>query len=802
MTKLNSILRIEEVEANFLSSSFCAYLIVVFDLSYIFLFELLTKDWFLSKNEPYPYIPSLIILLVLLAGFWATVKVRIIGSATIVKGGIANIFARKFPRLVWQFLNGIVIVSVVYFVWRRFVALWPHSFIDIDLWLGTGLGTAMSGTNVWTAEWGFATLLSLVAMIVISLVLATWVLILSKNVGRVLLCLVCLGTYCWLFAGDVNNLRMLTVNTSFGTIAFLFAIVGIRVAFASEIEKCAPKTIPESLSKKRNIWTLIFGAIVVVLVALHIVLSRKIERFSGLGAPAGYAQFVPLSSISQAMQDATISMEDGHFYNHRGFDWEAIHHALRVDIRGGEIKQGGSTITQQLAKNLFLSSDRTFLRKVEEAAYTIELEHMLSKQRIVELYLNTIDYGMGQYGVSAAAQFYFRKSPSRLTLAESACLVGTVPDPMQGEIDIQRVTDGEQTALNRMAFFFPQRYSAQDVDNAMAIPLDRLMYPYKDAWDRGATEVIPGTWHGVSFYFFDDPDEPSDINNVSASLKPALAAFLDDAKKKFGLTGIDHLGVYNDRHTRQNEGIVSAHAFGQAIDISGFRFKEGARVMVSDHIQPKSAAKLAVMEACLKFYFPIVVDWRDDSLRHNTHFHCEVKGPRSSVAREPALPMIECIKIIRQMIQKDKNIPYRYQLWLNGICYRQTHSSSCASTALATIFAYYCGKKITENNVLKMVGSDGNNPVMFDSLLVVCHKLGYKAIARIMTCTEMNLYIKKYRIPVEIAIFQPDTHFVDVVGFFGDDVLISDPSYGSRCMSRAEFSNKWKGDALLVYPKF
>jgi hypothetical protein len=333
------------------------------------------------------------------------------------------------------------------------------------------------------------------------------------------------------------------------------------------------------------------------------------------------------------MQDATVAMEDGHFYSHHGFDWEAIHRAFRVDIRSGEIKQGGSTLSQQLAKNLFLSNDRTLLRKVEEAAYTIELEHALSKRRILDLYLNTIDYGMGQHGVSAAAQFYFHKPPSRLTLAESACLVGTVPDPMQGEIDPQRVTDGEQTALNRMAFFFPRRYNRQDVNNAMSIPLDRLVYPFKDAWDRGATEIIPGTWHGVSFYFFANPNNPGDIGNVSASLKPALASFLDDARSKLGLTGIDHLGVYNDRSMRQNERIVSAHAFGQAIDISGFRFKDESEIKVADHSNPNVLAKLNTIEACLNRYFPVIVDWRDDPKWHQTHFHCEVRGSRSSAPR-------------------------------------------------------------------------------------------------------------------------------------------------------------------------
>jgi hypothetical protein len=348
---------------------------------------------------------------------------------------------------------------------------------------------------------------------------------------------------------------------------------------------------------------------------------------------------VKLSEISQPMQDATISMEDGNYYQHHGFDWIAMHRALRVDLRSGKIAQGGSTISQQLAKNLFLTNDRTIARKIDEAIWTIELEHVLSKRRILELYLNTIDYGMGCHGIRAAALYYFHTTPDRLTLAQSAILVGLVPAPPQIATqdsdepqyeDLGKLSEGQETALGRIAYFYPGKYSEEQISRAQAVPLVQLVYPYKDAWDRGATDSIPAVWHGVGFYFFADPISPEDIDNVSPCLLPHLATFLGIAHRKYGLVGIDHLGIYNDRGMRQARDVLSAHAYGQAIDISGFRFSDGSRIAVKDHGDPLVLARLLTIEDILKRNFDVVVDWKADPLRHQTHFHCEVRGPRTS----------------------------------------------------------------------------------------------------------------------------------------------------------------------------
>lgn len=216
-------------------------------------------------------------------------------------------------------------------------------------------------------------------------------------------------------------------------------------------------------------------------------LQRKVEAFTGTAPPAGYHSYVRLSSISLPMQDATIAMEDGHFYSHHGFDWAAMRHAFWVDVHARRIKEGGSTITQQLAKNLFLTPDRTIWRKIQEAAYTVEMERRLSKGRILELYLNTIDYGMGQHGIKNAAAYYVHTTPDKLTLAESAVLVGLVPSPPHRALDADRLDRGRQTALGRIAFFFPNAFTEAQIQAAGQVPVQRLVWPLREAGQEHAT---------------------------------------------------------------------------------------------------------------------------------------------------------------------------------------------------------------------------------------------------------------------------------------------------------------------------
>jgi monofunctional biosynthetic peptidoglycan transglycosylase len=139
-------------------------------------------------------------------------------------------------------------------------------------------------------------------------------------------------------------------------------------------------------------------------------------------------QFVPLSQISPSLQHAVISAEDAHFYQHYGFDWEAIQKAAQDDWEGDRIR-GGSTLTQQLVKNLFFGTGRSFLRKGAEATLVPVVEVVLGKQRILELYLNVVEWGPGVYGAEAAARYHYKTSARRIGREESARLAAVLPSP-------------------------------------------------------------------------------------------------------------------------------------------------------------------------------------------------------------------------------------------------------------------------------------------------------------------------------------------------------------------------------------
>lgn len=151
-------------------------------------------------------------------------------------------------------------------------------------------------------------------------------------------------------------------------------------------------------------------------------------RRSGVGDRLEWTP-VPLSSISAELPRAVIVAEDGLFREHTGVDWEAMREALRKDYAKGRLRAGGSTITQQLAKNLYLSPARTPWRKLRELAIAWRLESTLGKDRILELYLNVIEFGPRTYGAEAAAQRYFSKSASELTREEAALLAAVIPSP-------------------------------------------------------------------------------------------------------------------------------------------------------------------------------------------------------------------------------------------------------------------------------------------------------------------------------------------------------------------------------------
>ena len=139
--------------------------------------------------------------------------------------------------------------------------------------------------------------------------------------------------------------------------------------------------------------------------------------------------WVPYDRISVHLKRAVVAAEDARFVDHEGFDWDAIEKAMEKNRSKGRVVVGGSTISQQLAKNLFLSGERTPWRKGQEALITVMIEYVMDKRRILELYLNVIEWGEGVYGAEAAARHYFGASAAGIAAPQAARLAAMVPNP-------------------------------------------------------------------------------------------------------------------------------------------------------------------------------------------------------------------------------------------------------------------------------------------------------------------------------------------------------------------------------------
>ena len=203
-------------------------------------------------------------------------------------------------------------------------------------------------------------------------------------------------------------------------------------------------------------------------------IDTRIEEAQARGQqPRREQVWVPLDKISPYLQRAVLAGEDTNFLAHRGFDYEAIQKAWEQGQREAarearaegenddwlpslpEFRRGGSTISQQLAKNLYLSSQRSFLRKGQEAVLTVMLERSLTKRRILEIYLNVIEWGDGIYGAEAASRRYFRKPASALTANEAAYLSAMIPNPrtvFNPQVNPRRVARRQRIILRGMPY--------------------------------------------------------------------------------------------------------------------------------------------------------------------------------------------------------------------------------------------------------------------------------------------------------------------------------------------------------------
>lgn len=162
--------------------------------------------------------------------------------------------------------------------------------------------------------------------------------------------------------------------------------------------------------------------------AVHI--ERRLQAWIHSARYQNRYEFVPLGQISPEFQHAVIAAEDGQFYRHHGFDWHAIEIAAEGDMEGGKLR-GGSTITQQLVKNLFFGTGRSILRKGAEFTLVPVAEFVLGKQRILELYLNVVEWGPGVYGAEAASRYWYHASARSIDRERGARLAAILPQPLK-----------------------------------------------------------------------------------------------------------------------------------------------------------------------------------------------------------------------------------------------------------------------------------------------------------------------------------------------------------------------------------
>jgi monofunctional glycosyltransferase len=203
--------------------------------------------------------------------------------------------------------------------------------------------------------------------------------------------------------------------------------------------------------------------------------------------------WVPYARISPNLKKAVIVTEDGSFWQHDGMDYEQLRESMEVNWERGEFARGASTITQQLAKNLYLSPTKNPIRKVKEILITRRLEVELSKQRILELYLNSIEWGDGVWGAEAASRRYFKKSASELTAMESALLAASIANPhiLDPAHPSARLRRRQQMIMRRMGAVTPPPVVAEPAMAAPAMPDAPAVVPLSNLALPGVPVAAP-----------------------------------------------------------------------------------------------------------------------------------------------------------------------------------------------------------------------------------------------------------------------------------------------------------------------
>lgn len=305
-----------------------------------------------------------------------------------------------------------------------------------------------------------------------------------------------------------------------------------------------------------------------------------------------------VTALAPIFLEATVAAEDPVFYRH---------HGLRYGVR--------RTLAQKLARRMRPGHGK--LAYGVHAVLALGLELRWSKREILQAFVDTESYGMGQRGVIAASQYYFEHGPERLTLAESAVLVGLTARAPQRWLDEDTLKAARRDGLAHL-----HRTEEKPVS------LEQLVPAYLSPRERGAVDLLPAVGEHVEVFGYGRTDVGTTIRLVAPLLARQTNEFFREAYFRFDLRGVDHLGVYADRLVRGSATSVSAHAYGQALDVSGFRFADGSRIVVAGHDDPAVLERLLPLEALLRTYFDVVITWREDPKLHGDHYHCEVQGAR------------------------------------------------------------------------------------------------------------------------------------------------------------------------------
>ncbi len=217
------------------------------------------------------------------------------------------------------------------------------------------------------------------------------------------------------------------------------------------------------------------------------------EVESGPGSP----DWVPIDAISPFMETAVLVCEDGHFEQHHGFDYEAIQNSIRDDLIKGRFVRGASTITMQLARNLYLGKEKTLARKLQEAVLTLLLEQELSKRELMELYLNVIEYGPGIYGIGPAARYYFAKRASDLSLGQALYIASILPNPERQHFDKDGRVSAAWTKYLQRLMVIGKKIGRVTDEQLTAGLAEQVAFHVADSGGRLATgeRAAPGRGH-------------------------------------------------------------------------------------------------------------------------------------------------------------------------------------------------------------------------------------------------------------------------------------------------------------------